>query len=215
MTEDVTHTPPPASMALTGHDPTVRLSPLFEALLNSARHLLQLTPPQPSAAVIIAQTAIEVCTERVISKFIDRRGLTFLRAWIEDRLVNYNIQRDDVKALYKALTQDGTITAQVFWTSNRLKQHVELRNDIAHRGKVAEFEDGKASVELAEQLEQKIAALRGKIRLEIGENLGIRGIASWKWREQWQLDQEALKRDAPEVYERFKRLSACRVFHLE
>ena len=64
-------------------------------------------------------------------------------------------------------------------------------------------------------LEQKIATLRGRIQLEIGENLGIRGIASWKWREQWKLDQDALKRDEPQVYERFKRLAAARVFHLE
>lgn len=64
-------------------------------------------------------------------------------------------------------------------------------------------------------LEQRIVTLRGRIQVEIGENLGIRGVASWKWREQWKLDQEALRRDEPEVYERFKRLSASRVFRLE
>jgi Meiotically Up-regulated Gene 113 (MUG113) protein len=64
-------------------------------------------------------------------------------------------------------------------------------------------------------LEKRIETLRCRIQVEIGENLGIRGVASWKWREQWMLDQKALKRDEPHVYERFKRLSEFRVFHLE
>jgi hypothetical protein len=64
-------------------------------------------------------------------------------------------------------------------------------------------------------LEQKIAVLRGRIQVAIGENLGIRGVASWKWREQWTVDEKALKHDAPQVYERFKRLIASRVFRLE
>jgi hypothetical protein len=64
-------------------------------------------------------------------------------------------------------------------------------------------------------LERRIEILRSRIQVEIGENLGIRGVASWKWCEQWKLDQKALKRDAPEVFERFKHLSAFRVFHLE
>lgn len=64
-------------------------------------------------------------------------------------------------------------------------------------------------------LEQKISLLQGRIQLAIGENLGVRGLASWKWREQWKLDQEALKREEPKVFDRFKRLSCARVFRVE
>ena len=64
-------------------------------------------------------------------------------------------------------------------------------------------------------LEQRIAVLQGHLQLEIGENLGIRGVASWKWREQWKLDQDALKREEPKVFDRFKRLSSTRVFRVE
>ena len=64
-------------------------------------------------------------------------------------------------------------------------------------------------------LEQKIQLLQGQLQLEIGENLGIRGVASWKWREQWKLDQDALKRDEPKIFDRFKRLSSTRVFRVE
>jgi hypothetical protein len=48
-------------------------------------------------------------------------------------------------------------------------------------------------------LEQKIQLLQGQLQLEIGENFGIRGVASWKWRKQWKLDQDALKRDEPQI----------------
>src|SRR5262249_40381840 len=64
-------------------------------------------------------------------------------------------------------------------------------------------------------LQRKIELLQGRLQLEIGENLGIRGVASWKWREQWKLDQEALKRDEPNIFDRFKRLSSTRVFRME
>ncbi len=64
-------------------------------------------------------------------------------------------------------------------------------------------------------LEQRIEFLQGQLQLEIGENLGIRGVASWKWREQWKLDQDALKRNEPKVFDRFKRLSSTRVFRVE
>lgn len=64
-------------------------------------------------------------------------------------------------------------------------------------------------------LEQRIELLQGQLQLQIGENLGIRGVASWKWREQWKLDQGALKREEPRMFDRFKRLSATRVFRVE
>src|SRR5262249_53427632 len=64
-------------------------------------------------------------------------------------------------------------------------------------------------------LGQKIVTLRGRIKIAIGESLGIRGIASWKWREQWRLDLDALRREEPKVYEKFKCLSGYREFHLE
>ena len=64
-------------------------------------------------------------------------------------------------------------------------------------------------------LEQKIQLLQGQLQLEIGENVGIRAVASWKWREQWKLDQDALKRDEPKIFDRFKRLFSTRVFRVE
>jgi hypothetical protein len=166
MTDDPI-TPEAGSLVTEGHRPGIRLSPLFEALLNSTRHLI--TIRQPTAAVVIAQTAIEVCTERLVSKSLALRGAAFLQAWIDDRLLNYNLAREDVKALYKAVTEDTTITDQNFWTSGRLKAHVELRNAIAHRGKTATAEEANASLIVAEQIINHMNSVAASMSLDLGD----------------------------------------------
>jgi hypothetical protein len=91
-------TPRAASAASATERPIVKISPLFEALLNSADGLLSRVN-QPSAAVLIAQTAIEVCTERLITKLLDKRGVKFLEDWIDARLPNYEIFNPTVRPL--------------------------------------------------------------------------------------------------------------------
>src|SRR5262245_7584407 len=70
-------------LGAVGQPVSVAVSPLFEALLNSARQLLAIG--QHGAAVLIAQTAIEVCTERVIARSLQQGGAAFLRDWIHRR----------------------------------------------------------------------------------------------------------------------------------
>jgi hypothetical protein len=64
-------------------------------------------------------------------------------------------------------------------------------------------------------LDQQILELQAELQLEIGDNAGLEGIASWKWREQWTLDQRVFRREQPELFERYKKRSAGRVFRLE
>ena len=73
----------------------------------------------------------------------------------------------------------------------------------------------KDALQQAFLLEQKVSVLQGRLQVAIGENLGIRGVASWGWRERWELDEKALKREEPQVFDRFKRLSSARVFRVE
>ena len=63
-------------------------------------------------------------------------------------------------------------------------------------------------------LEQRIELLQSQLQIAIGDNLGIEGVASWKWRECWRLDVELFKRQEPKLFEKYRRLSACRVFRL-
>jgi len=76
-----------------------------------------------------------VCTERILTKFLDKRGASFVSEWIDDSLVNYNIGSERVRDLYQAVSGDTAIAQQRFW--NRLKIHVELRNKVAHEGRFA------------------------------------------------------------------------------
>jgi hypothetical protein len=173
--EDTSITPGGTSLQFGSDAPGIRLSPLFEALRNSARHLITepapSSPPikQPSAAVIIAQTAIEVCTERIITRSLVRRGAEFLSDWVDGRVPNYNVFREDVKALYKAVTEDTTITEQDFWSSGRLKAHVELRNAIAHRGRIATPEEAAASITVAEQIIDHMSKAAARKSLDLGD----------------------------------------------
>jgi len=73
----------------------------------------------------------------------------------------------------------------------------------------------KAALRQSFLLERKIEALQGKLQVAIGENLGFKGVASWKWRESWILNQALLKREEPELYEQYRERSGSRVFCLE
>jgi hypothetical protein len=53
----------------------------------------------------------------------------------------------------------------------------------------------------ANLLEQRIALLQGKLEIAIGDNLGIKGVASWKWREQWRLDQTLFQKEHPALFD--------------
>lgn len=64
-------------------------------------------------------------------------------------------------------------------------------------------------------LEQQILYLQAELQLEIGENAGLAGIASWKWREQWTLDQRLLRKEEPQMFEKYRKMSGARVFRLE
>jgi hypothetical protein len=64
-------------------------------------------------------------------------------------------------------------------------------------------------------LEREIEILRSRLQIAIGEHLGIKGVASWKWRDRWFLNQALIKKEEPELYEKYRKLSSGRVFQLE
>ena len=64
-------------------------------------------------------------------------------------------------------------------------------------------------------LERQVEVLQGQLQIAIGENLGIKGVASWKWREQWKLNQALFKKEEPKLFEKYCKLSSSRVFRLE
>jgi hypothetical protein len=63
-------------------------------------------------------------------------------------------------------------------------------------------------------LEQKILLLQSQLQVAIGQDLGIKGIASWKWQEATRFNLIVFKEEHPDVYEKYKKVSATRVFRL-
>jgi hypothetical protein len=64
-------------------------------------------------------------------------------------------------------------------------------------------------------LERQIEFLESKVQVAIGENLGMRGIASWRWMDRWTMDIEQFRKDHEKLYEEYKRDSGCRRFILD
>src|SRR5262245_61110698 len=85
-------------------------------------------------AVIIAQSALELFTEKILGHLYVSRHIEYLKPQFEHLLINYNIGNSKVSGLYMALSGDR-ITQESFWSA--LTAHVELRNRLVHDGQNA------------------------------------------------------------------------------
>ena len=63
-------------------------------------------------------------------------------------------------------------------------------------------------------LTQRIEFLQSQLKVAIGEDLGIEGIASWKWQETARFSIPLFREKKPKLYEKYKKVSATRVFRL-
>jgi hypothetical protein len=68
-------------------------------------------------------------------------------------------------------------------------------------------------------LEKRIELLESRVQVAIGENRGMKGVASWKWVDLWTMNTVRFKRENPTMYkrlfEKYKRDSGNRKFCLE
>jgi hypothetical protein len=150
----------------TGEHVSIKLSPLFQALLNSATHLLSIG--QHGAAVLVAQTAIEVCTERIIATSLEKRGAGFLQEWIQSRTRPYTPGASEpTKALYQLLTGDDGIAQAPFWP--RLTDHVKRRHAVGHRGQAVELNDAEDSVRVAGEAIEHLSAVADQLGLDLSD----------------------------------------------
>lgn len=104
--------------------------------------------------------------------------------------------------------------AALRWPLSKFK-HVEATEDIQQA--VTGLSLLKAGVRDAED---QIAKLELEIKKYMGENEVLtdsvgRKLLSWKTQVAKRLDQKALEKDAPDIYEMFKRASTCRVFRVK
>jgi hypothetical protein len=64
-------------------------------------------------------------------------------------------------------------------------------------------------------LDRQIDLLVSRIKVAIGENCGIKGVAWWDWQERSTMDVKRFQEEHPILYEEYKRDSSCRVFRPE
>ncbi|HVQ44211.1 MAG TPA: hypothetical protein VMT30_04575 [Candidatus Saccharimonadia bacterium] len=105
-------------------------------------------------AVILAQTAVEIFTEKALRQLYQARRLEYLKATFEHLLINYNIGNTKVSQLYIALSNDD-IKQAPFWS--RFIAHTELRNELVHEGKDATEAQSRASLEAVKALIDHVA----------------------------------------------------------
>ncbi|MDP9054872.1 MAG: GIY-YIG nuclease family protein [Acidobacteriota bacterium] len=64
-------------------------------------------------------------------------------------------------------------------------------------------------------IERRIEFLQSKVQIAIGENRGMKDVASWKWVDSWTIDAKLFKKEHAVLYEQYKRDSGARKFLLE
>jgi hypothetical protein len=95
-------------------------------------------------AVIIAQTALELFTEKMLGQLYQARQIEYLKPQFENLLINYNLANTKVSGLYMALSGD-LIRQAPFWSA--LQDHAELRNKLVHDGQDATKEQSHRSLQ--------------------------------------------------------------------
>ena len=111
-----------------------------------------------SVAVVVAQTACEVVTERAIIHAFSRKGIAELEEPVTRFLRTYALQRDDNRLLYDALTADE-IGKKSFWSGyTKLVKH---RNDIVHSGQDSNQTDARTDLDSARLFVQHVAQHNG------------------------------------------------------
>lgn len=128
------------SLILPSHEPYQTLLDSAETWHNQGHY---------KEAVIIAQTGLELFTEKMLGYLYRARGVEYLKPQFENLLINYNIGNTKVSGLYIALSNDP-IRQESFWAP--LIEHVELRNKLVHDGEDATEVQARSSLNAVKAL---------------------------------------------------------------
>ena len=119
----------------------------YEVLLDTAKRLRE--QEHYEAAIVMAQTACEVCTEAVLTGALRERVQDDEVAdLITDSLSNYSPTNDKVKKRYKVLF-GHRIQDEPFWQP--LTEHVARRHGIVHSGEEATPKEADESIAAVEK----------------------------------------------------------------
>jgi hypothetical protein len=128
----------------------------YDNLVEAAQH--EHDHGHHEEAIILAQTAVEIFTEKVLRHLYAQRKIEYLKGAFEHLLINYNIGNAKVSELYIALSEDD-IKQAPFWSA--YIAHTELRNDLIHEGKDATAGQSEASLAAVRALIAHIVSVNG------------------------------------------------------
>lgn len=137
------------------NQPLFSSSEPYENLLTAAETAF--AEGQAKESVILAQTAVELFTEKTLGELYISRHIEYLKAPFENLLINYNIGNAKVSKLYIALADDDIKQAD-FWAA--FIAHTELRNALVHEAAEASTQQARASLEA-------VSALIGHIKAHL------------------------------------------------
>ena len=127
--------------------PGTRVLPFHVLLIESAKAYLE--RDEYRVAVMMAQTAVEVLIEQVITEELRKQTTSLdLAEWVLDRSKPFALQNASA-SLYVLLTGDE-IQRQDFW--DRYARHVKRRHGVVHRGEDVERSLAEESVDVARKV---------------------------------------------------------------
>ena len=122
--------------------------PYHSVLLDMAKAFLRRR--EHRVAVVMAQTAVEIRVEQVITKQLRRRATAVeVEEWIVDRAKPFTLTNSSSLGLYTALTNDE-IQRAGFW--ERYRRHVTRRHSVIHRGADVTPSEAADSVTVSEEV---------------------------------------------------------------
>lgn len=137
----------PGVLRLAGDTVNVVVITYPERLLTAAQDLI--ANGEFSIAVVVAHMACEVSAERALSRAFVTKGIDYLAEVLEDLLPGYNLTNDRLRKLYNAVMGDQ-IQAQPFWQA--FKESATRRNQVVHKGKIANQAEAEKSLKAASDL---------------------------------------------------------------
>jgi hypothetical protein len=121
--------------------------PYPERLLTVAQDLI--AREEFSIAAVVAQMACEISVERALSRAFTTKGIEYLEASVKALFSGYSLSNERFRDLFNAMT-DQRIQDQPIWADFR--KAARLRNDVIHRGKIANKREAEDAVKAARDL---------------------------------------------------------------
>jgi HEPN domain-containing protein len=129
----------------------------YEVLLDTAKLLRE--QEHYEAAIVMAQTACEVCTEAVLTGALRERVKDDdVADLITDSLNSYSLKNNRVQKRYEVLF-GHRIQDQPFWQP--LEKHVTRRHGVVHRGEEATPKEADESIAAVEKTIRHLLQVQG------------------------------------------------------